>query len=177
MDYYHIRVEMGEGIATQEVCHLQYYDLPTTIILLLEHWTLEHIVSRREVYIIEHQGFSKIGNGTSRCNQSPPHVHLNIYLFPSMAYQSIFFTNKPFKSDPVQFKTNGKEIEWKRSSIVSTFYWSWNLYLTLQETVWLVCHVSRKNTQHQSRCRPPSFRHLLSSLFCLALSGQKNLTI
>ena len=69
MDYYHIRVEMGEGIATQEVCHLQYYDLPTTIILLLEHWTLEHIVSRREVYIIEHQGFSKIGNGTSRCNQ------------------------------------------------------------------------------------------------------------
>ena len=64
MDYYHIRVEMGEGIATQEVCHLQYYDLPTTIILLLEHWTLEHIVSRREVYIMEHQGFSKIGNGT-----------------------------------------------------------------------------------------------------------------
>ena len=69
MDYYHIRVEMGEGIATQEVCHLQYYDLPTTIILLLEHWTLEHIVSRREVYIMEHQGFSKIGNGTSRCNR------------------------------------------------------------------------------------------------------------
>ena len=53
---------MGEGIATQEVFHLQYYDLPTTMILLLEHWTLEHIVSRREVHIME------IGNGTSRCN-------------------------------------------------------------------------------------------------------------
>ena len=70
LSYYQRRVEMGEGIATQEVFHLQYYDLPTTIILLLEHWTLEHIVSRREVHIMEHQGFSKIGNGTSRCNQN-----------------------------------------------------------------------------------------------------------
>ena len=78
MDYYHIRVEMGEGIATQEVCHLQYYDLPTTIILLLEHWTLEHIVSRREVHIMEHQGFSKIGNGTSRCNRDSLTINDNL---------------------------------------------------------------------------------------------------